>query len=56
MFDGEVISHANDPRQNHNWSIKLRAKMIDWMIECLSIFDLQQETFFMAVYLFDNYF
>ena len=30
--------------------------MIDWMVECLTIFDLNQDTYFLAVYLFDNYF
>lgn len=56
LFDGEKQSHADNPRQKHKLSVKLRAKMIDWIVECLSIFDLKQDTFFLAVYLFDNYF
>ena len=40
LFDSEKFSHACNPKENHRFSGTLRAKMIDWMVECLSVFGL----------------
>ena len=39
--------------EKHNISPYIRTKMIDWMIEVLSVFDSSDETFFLSVNVFD---
>lgn len=34
---------------------KLRARMVDWMVECLTVFKKREETFFLSAYLLDYY-
>ena len=42
--------------ENHTVSKKLRAKMIDWMIEVLCSYKCKNQTFFLAVNYLDRYF
>ena len=40
----------------HDINVNLRARMIDWMIEVLTNFKCDDQTFFLAVGLLDRYF
>jgi len=33
----------------------MRSKMVDWMIEVISVYNFLNDTFFLAVYLLDKY-
>lgn len=39
--------------QNHKITSNIRTKMVDWMIEVLSVFDCMDETFFLSVNIMD---
>ncbi len=41
--------------KRHEVSVKLRARMIDWMIEVLSSFKCQQNTFFISIDIMDKF-
>lgn len=53
----EVESHydCSNCLQNHKISAALRARMIDWMVEVLTNFKCDDQTFFLAVNLMDRY-
>ena len=42
--------------QRHNINLTLRARMVDWMIEVLTNFKCDDQTFFIAISLMDRYF
>ena len=42
--------------KNHEINYKLRAKMLDWLIEIIGSYKLQSKTFFLAVCLMDRFF
>lgn len=42
--------------QNHKITSHIRTKMVDWMVEVLSIFDCMDETFFLSVNIMDIFF
>ncbi len=46
---------AEDCLQKHEITMTLRAKMIDWMVEVLTNFRCNDQTFFLAVNLMDRY-
>ena len=41
---------------NHKITTNIRTKMVDWMIEVLSVFDCMDETFFLSVNIMDIFF
>ena len=41
--------------ENHSVNERLRAKMMDWMIEVLKIYSQREETIFRAFYLLDYF-
>lgn len=47
---------SNNHLANHQISGVYRAKMVDWMMEVLSAFKCEDQTFFLAVNLMDRYF
>lgn len=53
----ELESHTitKDCLQGHKITPNLRARMVDWMIEVLTNFRCEDQTFFMAVNLLDRY-
>ena len=55
MLNKEKVSYSPESLINHNISIKLRAKMIDWMVECLATYKMKNSTFFLSVYLLDKF-
>ena len=42
--------------QNHKITSNVRTKMVDWMVEVLSVFDCMDETFFLSVNIMDIFF
>ena len=42
--------------QNHEINPVIRTKMVDWMVEVLSVFDTMDETFFLSVNIMDIFF
>lgn len=42
--------------ENHKISSNIRTKMVDWMIEVLSVFDCMEETFFLSVNVMDIFY
>jgi hypothetical protein len=55
MMDKEADFFAPKPLANHEISPQLRAKMIDWMIEVFDVYKKEVDSFFLAVYILDNY-
>ena len=57
-FRGQFYSVflTNDSLIKHKITPALRARMIDWMIEVLTNFKCDDQTFFLAVSLLDRYF
>lgn len=55
LFRREAFWYAPDPLGNHDVSGRLRSKMVDWMIEVLSIYEHHHESYFLAVSIFDHY-
>lgn len=55
LFVKEKFSHSVTPLENHDITIKMRARMVDWMVEVFSVYDFLQDTYFLAVYVFDKY-
>eukprot|EP00826_Nyctotherus_ovalis_P039941 TRINITY_DN387_c0_g1_i3.p1 TRINITY_DN387_c0_g1~~TRINITY_DN387_c0_g1_i3.p1 ORF type:complete len:364 (-),score=43.02 TRINITY_DN387_c0_g1_i3:342-1433(-) len=51
-----ALSSAANCLQRHDIPQLLRAKMVDWMIEVTNIFELQHQTFFLAVMLMDLFY
>lgn len=51
--------YTNHPQQNflskHKINPSTRTKMIDWMLEVLSVYNSEQETFFLSVLIFDSF-
>ena len=56
MRELEKKNLTNDSLIRHKITPALRARMIDWMIEVLTNFKCDDQTFFMAVSLLDRYF
>ncbi len=52
----ELKNLTNDCLCRHLITPALRARMIDWMIEVLTNFKCDDQTFFLAVSLLDRYF
>ena len=52
----ELQHLTNDSLMKHKITPALRARMIDWMIEVLTNFKCDDQTFFLAVSLLDRYF
>lgn len=44
-----------NPLTNHEVTAKMRAKMVDWMIEVFAVYKKSEDTYFEAVYLLDKY-
>ena len=42
--------------QNHKITSNVRTKMVDWMVEVLSVFDCMDETFFLSINIMDIFF
>jgi hypothetical protein len=42
--------------KNHKISSNIRTKMVDWMVEVLSIFETMEETFFLSINIMDIFF
>ena len=42
--------------ENHKISSNIRTKMVDWMIEVLSVFDCMEETFFLSINIMDIFY
>lgn len=55
LFRKESYSYSVTPLANHEISPKMRSKMVDWMIEVISVYNFLNDTFFLAVYLLDKY-
>ncbi len=53
---GESVISVTNCLRNHAITPYLRAKMVNWMIEVLNIFECEDQTFFVAVGLLDLYF
>ena len=53
MQKKESFDHWSTPLLNHKIIPRQRSKMIDWMVEWFSIFNKNNETFFLSTYLFD---
>jgi len=51
----EIACHLQDCLSRHEITAGLRAKMIDWMIEVMTNFKCNDQTFFMAISLMDRY-
>lgn len=55
LFRKESYSHSVTPLANHEISQRIRSKMVDWMVEVISVYNYVNDTFFLAVYLMDKY-
>lgn len=55
-LDKTVFKIPDTLLQNHKITSHIRTKMIDWMIEVLSVFDCMDETFFLSVNIMDIFF
>ena len=55
LIEREEKHHVPKPLHNHNIKNDLRARMVDWMVEVISIFGKSQETYFLWVYILDNF-
>lgn len=55
LLSKEEERHSSKPLQNHEITSRQRSRMIDWMIEVFSTFKKEDETYFLAVYIFDDY-
>lgn len=55
LLDNEKKHHVSNPLHNHNVSNDFRSRMVDWMVEVISIFGKSQETYFLSVYILDNF-
>lgn len=55
MMENEADFHAPKPLVNHEISSTLRGKMVDWMIEVFHVYRRDVSSFFLAVYILDNY-
>lgn len=54
-FRKEEQSYSAAPLQEHEITKRMRAKMVDWMVEVYTIFDFMPDSYFLAVYIFDKY-
>lgn len=54
-FRKENQSYSPSPLQEHEITKRMRAKMVDWMVEVFTIFDFMPDSYFLAVYIFDKY-
>ena len=52
----EVESNTANSLNRHKVTAALRSRMVDWMIEVLTNFKCDEQTFFLAVSLLDRYF
>lgn len=52
----EECYNTRDSLRRHKITPALRARMVDWMIEVLTNFKSDDQTFFLAVSLLDRYF
>lgn len=55
LYERELRTRAKGNLDNHEINPMVRAKMVDWMVEVLSLFGLSQDTFMLAVHIMDNY-
>lgn len=55
MISKQNKMHGGNPLCKHKISGSIRARMIDWMVECFSVYGNSQESFFYSVYIFDNF-
>jgi len=51
----ENVGIPKDFLERHKINPDIRTKMVDWMIEVLSVYKCEQETFFLSVYIMDSY-
>jgi cyclin B len=51
----EYIEIQSNLFDRHKINPEIRTKMVDWMVEVLSVYKCEQETFFLAVYIMDSY-
>ena len=51
----EKEENIPNPLANHEITISMRARMVDWMIEVFAIYRKNEDTYFQAVYLLDKY-
>jgi len=54
-FRKQNKSYSPSPLQEHEITKRMRAKMVDWMVEVFTIFDFMPDSYFLAVYIFDKY-
>ena len=56
LRDLEKTVDTSNCMEKHNINLTLRARMVDWMIEVLTNFKCDDQTFFIAISLMDRYF
>ena len=55
-LDKTIFKIPDTLLQNHKITSHIRTKMVDWMVEVLSVFDCMEETFFLSVNIMDIFF
>ena len=56
ILDKTIFKIPDTLLQNHKIMPHIRTKMVDWMVEVLSVFDCTEETFFLSVNIMDIFF
>ena len=56
ILDKTIFKIPDTLLQNHKITPHIRTKMVDWMVEVLSVFDCMEETFFLSVNIMDIFF
>lgn len=51
----ESVGIPSNFLDRHKINAEIRTKMVDWMVEVLSVYKCEQETFFLSVYIMDSY-